>query len=120
MATSIKRLVHGQVTIQGEQHTRLSGDEMLHISVRDALRHDQDWIELGSKSIPLKREQRFPIDYRCYYDPNQTQMKFEEIKTIPGALTVSARIEKNERILFINNTDRSLAGKCDIQLVKME
>jgi uncharacterized lipoprotein YbaY len=119
MATTIKNRVHGQITIKGEQ-PNLRGDEILYISVRDSLRHDMECIELGSQTIQLKRGQVFPIDYRCLYDPKKAHMKFEEIKPIPGGITLSARIERNEQLLYINDTDIPLADDIDIQLVKIE
>ena len=104
MATSIKRLIHGKISIKNEQ-IQLTGNEKLYISIRDSLRHDIDCIEIGLQIIHLRQGQQFPIDYQCSYDPNKTQMKFEQLRTIPGALTISAMIEQDEQILYINDTD---------------
>jgi uncharacterized lipoprotein YbaY len=119
MATSIKNRVHGQIKIKGEQ-TNFHGDEILYISVRDTLRYDAECIVLGSTSICLEKGQKFPIDYRCLYDPNKAHMKFEQIKTIPGGITLSASIERNEQLLYRNDTDLPLAEEVDIELVKVE
>ena len=119
MATPIKFQVRGQIKIKNEQ-PNFHGDEILYISVRDSLRHDVPCIELGSKSLHLYRGQSLPIDYQCSYEPNRAHMKFEEIKTIPGGVTLSARIERNEQLLYINDTDVPLADNIDIELVKVE
>jgi uncharacterized lipoprotein YbaY len=119
MATSLKNLVHGQIKIKGEQ-PNFYGDEILYISVRDSLRHDRECIELGSRTIYLKKRQLFPIDYLCFYDPYKAHMKFNEIIKIPGGITLSARIERNDQLLYINNTDTALADNIDILLVKVE
>ncbi|CAF2814806.1 unnamed protein product [Rotaria sp. Silwood2] len=119
MATLIRYEVHGRITIKGEQ-PKFYGDEILYISVRDSLRHDAPCIELGSQTIRLYREQSIPIDYQCLYDPYRAHMKFSEIKTIPGGITLSARIERNEKLLYINDTDIPLVDNIDIQLVKVE
>lgn len=119
MATSIKRLIHGKISIKNEQ-IQLTGNEKLYISIRDSLRHDIDCIEIGLQIIHLRQGQQFPIDYQCSYDPNKTQMKFEQLRTIPGALTISAMIEQDEQILYINDTDIPFADECDIQLIKMD
>jgi uncharacterized lipoprotein YbaY len=119
MATSIKNHVHGQIKIKGEQ-PNFHGDEILYISVRDTLRYDADCIELGSTNIHLQKGQQMPINYRCSYDPNKAHMKFEQIKTIPGGITLSATIERNEQLLYTNDTDLPLAEQVDIELVKVE
>ena len=119
MAAYIKHQVHGQIKIKGEQPF-FHGDEILYISVRDSLRHDVECIELGSKTIRLYRKQFLPIDYQCLYDPYRAHMKFEQIKTIPGGITLSARIERYEQLLYVNDTNIPLAHKIDIQLVKVD
>jgi uncharacterized lipoprotein YbaY len=119
MATSIKNRVHGQIKIKGEP-AHFQGDETLYISVRDTLRYDAECIELGSINIPLYPGQKMPINYQCSYDPNKAHMKFEEIKTIPGGITLSATIERNEQLLYANDTDLPLAEEVDIVLVKIE
>ena len=119
MATSIKNRVHGQVKIKGEQ-ANFHGDEILYISVRDTLRYDADCIVLGSINIPLQKGQQMPINYQCSYDPNKAHMKFEQIKTIPGGITLSASIERNDKLLYANDTDLPLAEEIDIELVKVE
>jgi len=119
MSASIRNLVHGEIRIKGIQ-PNFRGDEILYVSVRDSLRHDIECIELGSKIIFLRRGELFPIDYQLFYDPYRAHMKFEEIKTIPGGITLSARIERNGQLLYINNSGISLANHVDIQLVKIE
>jgi uncharacterized lipoprotein YbaY len=119
MAASIKNRVHGQIKIKGEQ-ANFHGDEILHISVRDTLRHDAECIELGSTNINLHKNHQMPINYQCSYDPNEAHMKFEQIKTIPGGITLSARIERHEQLLYANDTDLPLAEEVDIELVKIE
>lgn len=119
MATTIKNRVHGQIKIKGEQ-ANFRGDEILYISVRDTLRHDADCIELGSTAIYLEKGQRMPINYQCSYDPNKAHMKFEQIKTIPGGITLSASIERDKQLLYTNDTDFPLAEEVDIELVKVE
>jgi uncharacterized lipoprotein YbaY len=119
MSTSIKNRVHGQIKIKGEQ-ANFNGDEILYVSVRDTLRHDAECIELGSTNISLHKGQQMPITYQCSYDPNKAHMKFEQIKTIPGGITLSASIERNEQLLYANDTDLPLAEEVNIQLVKIE
>ncbi len=119
MATSIKNRVHGQIKLKGEQ-ANFRGDEILYISVRDTLRYDADCIVLGSTTIRLQKGQQLPINYQCLYDPNKAHMKFEQIKTIPGGITLSASIERNEQLLYKNDTDLPLAEEVDIELVKVE
>ncbi|CAF1464537.1 unnamed protein product [Rotaria magnacalcarata] len=119
MTTSINYRVTGHITFKGEQ-PKFCGDEILHISVRDSLRYDIPCIELGSKTILLYRGQQLPIYYQCYYEPNKAHMKFEELKTIPGGVTLSAQIERNDQLLYVNNTDIPLAEYKDIPLVKFE
>jgi uncharacterized lipoprotein YbaY len=119
MATSANNQVHGQIKIKGEKPF-FQGDEILYVSVRDSLRHDIECIELGSTTIHLDKGQSIPIDYRCFYDPDKAHMKFKEIKTIPGGITLAARIERNDQLLYVNDTDISLADYIDIQLVKVE
>jgi uncharacterized lipoprotein YbaY len=119
MATLTKNRVHGQIKIKGEQ-PNFHGDEILHVSVRDTLRHDAECIELGSTNIYLYKEQKLPINYQCSYDPNKAHMKFEELKTIPGGITLSASIERKEQLLYTNDTDLPLAEEVDIELVKVE
>jgi hypothetical protein len=119
MAKYSKNLVYGEIKIKGIQPI-FHGDEILYISVRDSLRHDVDCIELGSKMIFLKKEQLLPIDYQLFYSPYRAHMKFDEIKTIPGGITLSARIERYDQLLYINNTSIPLAKHVDIQLVKIE
>ncbi|CAF3583860.1 unnamed protein product [Rotaria sordida] len=119
MATLTRYQIHGQITIKGEQ-PKFHGDEILYISIRDSLRHDVPCIELGSKTIYLYQEQSLPIDYQCLYDPYKAHMKFSELKTIPGGITLSAHIERNDKLLYINNTDIPLADNINIQLVKVE
>lgn len=119
MTTSIENRIQGQIQIKDE-HPNLQGNEILYISIRDSLRHDAECIELGSQTIDLNKDQQFPMEYHCSYDPTKTHMKFEEMKTIPGGITVSATIERNDQILFINETDLPLADHIDIQLVKVE
>jgi uncharacterized lipoprotein YbaY len=111
--------VNGQIKIKGEKPF-FYGDEILYVSVRDSLRHDVECIELGSTTIRLNRGQSMPIDYQCFYDPNKAHMKFNEIKTIPGGITLAARIERNEQLLYVNDTDIPLTDYIDIQLVKVE
>ena len=119
MATSIKNLVHGQIKLRDEQ-ANFQGDEILYVFIRDTLRHDADCIELGSTNIRLHKGQQMPINYQCLYDPNKAHMKFEQIKSIPGGITLSASIERNEQLLYVNNTDLSLAEEVNIELVKIE
>lgn len=119
MATSTQHRVHGQIKIKGEQ-ANFRGDEILYISVRDTLRHDAECIELGSTNIRLRKGQQLPVNYQCSYDPNKAHMKFEQIKTIPGGITLSASIERNEQLLYTNDTDLPLAEEVDIELVKVE
>jgi uncharacterized lipoprotein YbaY len=119
MATSIKNRVHGQIKIKGEQ-PNFHGDEILYVFVRDTLRYDAECIVLGSTNIRLKKGQQMPINYQCLYDPNKAHMKFEEIKTIPGGITLSASIERNEELLYKNDTDLPLSEEVDIELVKVE
>jgi uncharacterized lipoprotein YbaY len=119
MATSVKHEVHGQIRLQGEQMT-FNGDETLHVCVRDTLRYDVDCIELGSRHVRLSSEQILPIDYRCYFDPKRAHMKFEQLKTIPGAITLTAFIERNEQLLYVNTTDYSLADRVDIELIQLD
>ncbi|CAF0769178.1 unnamed protein product [Adineta steineri] len=119
MATPLKNQVHGQITIKGEQ-ANFHGDEILYISVRDSLRHDAECIELGSISINLYNGQRLPIYYQCSYEPKRAHMNFDQIKSIPGGITLSASIERNDKLLYVNDTDISLAEDVDIELVKVE
>jgi hypothetical protein len=98
MTTTIKTRVHGQIKIKGEQ-ANFHGDEILYVSVRDTLRHDAECIELGSVKIHLQKGQKMPINYQCSYDPN---------------------IERNEQLLYTNDTDLPLAEEVDIELVKIE
>lgn len=119
MATTIKHEVHGQIRIKGDP-VKFQGDELLHVSVRDTLRYDAECIELGSRTIRLTQDQTMPMNYRCYYDPRKAHMKFEEIKTIPGGITLTAYIERNDQLLYANNTDLPLADQVDIDLVKLE
>ncbi|CAF1300788.1 unnamed protein product [Rotaria sp. Silwood1] len=119
MATLIRYEVRGRITIKGEQ-PKFNGDEILYVSVRDSLRHDVPCIELGSQTIRLYRGQSLPIHYQFLYDPYKAHMKFSELKSIPGGITLSAGIERNENLLYINDTDISLADNIDIQLVKVE
>jgi uncharacterized lipoprotein YbaY len=111
--------IHGQIKIKGKQ-PNFHGDEILYISVRDSLRHDAECIELGSKTIRLYRGQSVPVDYQFFYDPKKAHMKFEEIRTIPGGVTLVARIERNEELLYINDTGIPLANNVDIDLVEVE
>ncbi len=119
MTTTIKTRVHGQIKIKGEQ-ANFHGDEILYVSVRDTLRHDAECIELGSVKIHLQKGQKMPINYQCSYDPNKAHMNFQQIKTIPGGVTLSASIERNEQLLYTNYTDLPLAEEVDIELVKIE
>jgi uncharacterized lipoprotein YbaY len=119
MATSNKNRLHGQIAIKGEL-PHFHGDEILHISVRDTLRHDAECIEMGYTNIRLRAGQQMPINYECSFDPDKAHMKFDQIKSIPGGVTLSARIERNEQLLYINDTSLSLADKVDIELVKVE
>ena len=119
MALRLKNQVYGQIRIKGDQPT-FAGDEILHIFVRESLQHDVDCTELGSKTIQLRRGQTMPIYFQCFYNPNQAHMNFEEIKAIPGGLTISATIERNDEILYINNINTPLLDHIDIQLVKHE
>ena len=119
MATSIKNRVHGQVKIKGEE-AKFHGDEILCVSVRDTLRYDAECIVLGSTNIRLQPGQTMPIYFQCSYDPNKAHMKFEQIKTIPGGITLSASIERNEQLLYTNDTDLPLAEEVEIELVKVE
>lgn len=119
MATSIKYEVHGQIKIQGAP-AKFRGNETLHVCVRDTLRYDVECVELGSRTIRLTPGQAMPMNYRCYYDPSKAHMKFEQIKTIPGGITLSAYIERDEQLLYTNITDLSLAERVDIDLVKIE
>lgn len=119
MATSVKHEVHGQIRIKGGP-VKFRGDETLFVSVRDTLRYDAECIELGTRSINLTPGQTLPMYYRCYYDPNKAHMKFEQIKTIPGGITLSAFIERDEKLLYVNTTDLSLADCVDIELVPIE
>ncbi|UJR10512.1 hypothetical protein I4U23_014715 [Adineta vaga] len=119
MALRIKNQVYGQIFIK-DDHPTFTGDEMLYIFVRDSLRHETDCIELGSKTIQLHRGQSMPILFQCLYNPNQAHMKFNEIKTIPGGVTLAATIERNDEILYINSTDIPLNDNIDIQLIKNE
>jgi len=119
MAAMIKNQVQGQIMIKDEQPS-FRGDEILYIFVRDSLRHEMDCIELGSKIIRLSQGQSTPINFQILYNPNNAHMKFEEIKTIPGGVTLAATIERNENILYINNTNIALGENIDINLVKSE
>ena len=119
MATPTENLVQGQIHIKDEQ-SHFQGNEILYISIRDSLRHDIECIELGSQTVHLNKNQQFPMEYRCFYDPMKTHMKFEEMKMIPGGITLSATIERDDQILFINETDLPIADRIDIQLVKVE
>ncbi|CAF0834414.1 unnamed protein product [Adineta steineri] len=117
MATSNKNQIYGQIIINNNE-PNFNGDEILYISIRDSLRHEIDCIELGSKVIHLSKGQSMPIKFQCLYDPTKACMKFEEIKTIPGGITLAATIERNETILYINNTNISLGENINIPLVK--
>lgn len=119
MALRLKNQVYGQILIKDDQPS-FTGDEILYIFVRDSLQHDVDCIELGSKTIQLRPGQAMPIYFQCAYNPNQAHMNFEEMKVIPGSLTLSATIERNDEILYINNTDTPLLDRIDIHLVKHE
>ncbi|CAF0779954.1 unnamed protein product [Adineta ricciae] len=119
MANPLNNRVYGQVTIKNE-HDNFRGDETLYISVRDSLRHDAECIELGSTTIQLRQGQRMPINYQCTFDPNKAHMKFEQIKSIPGGITLSASIERKDQLLYVNDTNLPLADEVDIQLVKVE
>ncbi|CAF2392824.1 unnamed protein product [Rotaria sp. Silwood2] len=119
MATFVTNNVHGQIKIKGEQ-VDFNGDEILDVSVRDTLRYDAECIILGSTNIRLHKEQQMPIKYQCYYDPNKAHMKFEQIKSIPGGITLSASIERNGQLLYANDTDLPLAEEVNIELVKIE
>jgi len=119
MTTTIKNRVHGQINIRDEQ-PNFHGDEILYIGVRDTLRHDAECIELGSVKIRLQKGQKMPINYQCSYDPYKARMNFQQIKTIPGGITLLASIERNDQLLYTNNTDLPLAEEVDIQLVKIE
>lgn len=119
MATPTENLVQGQIHIK-DQSIDFQGNEILYISIRDSLRHDIECVELGSQTIQLNKNQTFPIAYRCFYDPRKTHMKFDEMKMIPGGITLSATIERDEQILFINETDLPLADQIDIQLIKVD
>lgn len=119
MTTSILNSVHGQIKIKGEQ-PKFDGNEILYVCVRDTLRYDADCIELGSTNIPLTKEQRMPIHYQCFYDPTKAHMNFQQIKSIPGGITLSASIERNDELLYANDTDHPLADEVNIQLVKIE
>lgn len=119
MATSVKHSVHGQIKIKGEQ-ANFRGDETLCIAVRDTLRYDADCIVLGSVSMQLVKGQKLPIRYRCLYDPKKAHMDFNQIKSIPGGITLLATIERNEELLYANDTDIPLAEEIDIELVKVE
>ncbi|CAF0722380.1 unnamed protein product [Rotaria sordida] len=119
MATFITNSVHGQIKIKGEQ-PNFHGDEILDMSVRDTLRYDAECIVLGSTNILLNKGQQMPIKYQCFYDPDKAHMKFEQIKSIPGGITLSASIERNGQLLYANNTDLPLAKEVNIELVKIE
>ncbi|CAF0986221.1 unnamed protein product [Didymodactylos carnosus] len=115
----MKQTVRGRILIKNG-NSNFHGDEILYISVRDTLRHDVDCIELGNQNIRLRKGQQFPVDYECTYDPSKAHMKFEQIKSIPGGITMSARIERNEQLLFINDTSIPLSTNVDIELVKVD
>ncbi|CAF0867598.1 unnamed protein product [Adineta ricciae] len=119
MALRLKNQVYGQILIKDDQPT-FTGDEILYIFVRESLQHDVDCTELGSKTIQLHRGQAMPIYFQCLYNPNQAHMNFEEIKAIPGGLTISVTIERNDEILYINNINTPLLDHINIQLVKHE
>ncbi|CAF3232158.1 unnamed protein product [Rotaria socialis] len=119
MATPVKNSVHGQIKIKGEK-AYFRGDEILCISVRDTLRYDAECIVLGSITIRLEQGHKMPIIYRCLYDPKKAHMEFDQIKSIPGGITLSATIERNDQLLYANNTDLPLAEEVDIELVKIE
>lgn len=115
----MKYSVHGQIKIKGLQ-PYFYGDEILYISIRDSLRHELPCIELGSRIINLYRGQRLPIDFRCFYDPDKARMKFAELKTIPGGITISVHIERNEQLLYVNERDLGLTDYANIQLVEVD
>lgn len=115
----MNNLVSGQIRIKGIQ-PYFYGNEILYISIRDSLQHDKDCIELGSKIIYLNRGELFPIYYQCFYNPYKAHMKFKELLTIPGGVTISAQIERYEQLLYSTNTDIPLGRYVDIQLVKLE
>ncbi|UJR35380.1 hypothetical protein I4U23_028137 [Adineta vaga] len=119
MANPPHNRVHGQITIKDEQEN-FQGNEILYISVRDSLRHDVECIELGSTTIHLRQGQQMPIQYQCIFDPSKAHMKFEQIKSIPGGITLSASIERNDKLLYINDTNIPLDDEIDIELVKVE
>ena len=119
MSDPTKYRVHGQVTLKGAP-VQFRGDEILYIFVRDTLRYDAECIELGSTSISLRKGQAMPVTYQCSYDPDKAHMRFEEIKTIPGGVTLSASIERNGQLLYKNDTDLPLAEQVNIQLVAIE
>jgi uncharacterized lipoprotein YbaY len=119
MAAPLTNRVHGQAFIKGEP-AEFHGNEILYISVRDSLRHDAECIELGSTTIPLRRGQHMPIGFQCAFDPNKAHMKFEQIRSIPGGITLSASIERQEKLLYINDTNIPLAEEVDIELVAVE
>ncbi|CAF0876512.1 unnamed protein product [Rotaria sp. Silwood1] len=119
MATFVENSVHGEIIIKGEQ-ANFHGDEILDVSVRDTLRYDAECIILGSANIRLHQEQQMPIKYQCFYDPSKAHMKFEQIKSIPGGITLLASIERNGQLLYANDTDLSLAEEVNIELVKIE
>lgn len=119
MTLAGKYSVHGQVKLKDQTET-FNGDEILFIAVRDSLRYDAECIELGLRTINLEKGQKAPIFYQCSYDPNLAHMKFDEIKSIPGGITLSAGIERNGQLLYTNDTDSPLADQVDITLVKIQ
>ncbi|CAF1216708.1 unnamed protein product [Rotaria magnacalcarata] len=119
MATPLKNYVHGQINIKGEK-AYFRGDEILCVSVRDTLRYDEECIILGSIAARLEQGQKMPLIYRCFYDPKKAHMEFDQIKSIPGGITVSATIERNDQLLYATDTDLRLAEEVDIELVKVQ
>jgi len=117
--TTSNSSVCGRIQLKTNANETFQGDEILYIAVRDSLRYDAECIELGCRTIVLEKQQKFPIDFQCFYDPNLAHMKFDEIKTIPGGITLSATIERNGQLLFTNDTDLQLAEHVEITLVKI-
>lgn len=115
----MEHYVRGKITLK-EANVAFHGDEILYICVRDSLRYDVECIELGSTCISLQKKQQWPIDYQCSYDPDRAHMKFDEIKSIPGGITLSATIERNGQLLFTNFTDLPLASEVNIELMALE
>ena len=119
MVTPIKHRVRGQITIRGVRPS-FQGNEVLYVAVRDTLQHDADCIELGSIEIPLRKGQSMPIDYQFSYEPRKAHMKFDELKRIPGGITLCALIERNGELLYANNTDSALAEHVDMEVVNID